>query len=163
MLKQYELKMPKEVFSGENALSHIADLVKQGKAKEINDIRDETDLDGLKNINDTYGHDVGDTAICYIADVLIKSCHNHEVFCRFGGDEFIVYAADCDEERAEKITDEIRSNIAKINASGSNPFVLSASIGHVIAIPEENEDIFDFVNKADKVMYEEKKRKKHHK
>ena len=121
------------------------------------------DLDGLKNINDTYGHDVGDTAICYIADVLVKSCHNHEVFCRFGGDEFIVYAAECDEERAEDLTFEIRQNIDKINASGSNPFILSASIGHVIAVPEPNEDIFDFVNKADKVMYEEKKRKKHHK
>ena len=121
------------------------------------------DLDGLKTINDTYGHDVGDTAICYIADVLIKSCSHGEVFCRYGGDEFIVFAADYTETDSAALTAEIRSNIDKINDSGSNPFVLSASIGYVIDVPEENEDIFDFVNKADKVMYEEKKRKKHHK
>ena len=85
------------------------------------------------------------------------------MLCRYGGDEFIVFAADYTETDSAALTAEIRSNIDKINDSGSNPFVLSASIGYVIDVPEENEDIFDFVNKADKVMYEEKKRKKHHK
>lgn len=119
------------------------------------------DLDGLKKINDTYGHDVGDTAICYIADVLVRSCRNGEIFCRFGGDEFIVFGPEHTSKEAEELVKEMKKNIDRINASGSNPFDLSASIGYIIDIPEEGEDIFNFVTKADKVMYEEKKKKKH--
>ncbi|HQM02991.1 MAG TPA: GGDEF domain-containing protein [Ruminococcus flavefaciens] len=119
------------------------------------------DLDGLKMINDTYGHDVGDTAICYIADVLSRSCRKNEIFCRFGGDEFIVFAPEYSVANAEALVNKIKDNIIRINNTGSNPFELSASIGYIIEVPEENDEIFDFVTKADKVMYEEKKKKKH--
>ncbi|MBR2284657.1 MAG: GGDEF domain-containing protein [Ruminococcus sp.] len=120
------------------------------------------DLDGLKQINDTYGHSVGDTAICTIADVLQEACTDGEIFCRFGGDEFIVFAADFTEEKAQELTKKITDRISAVNRSGSNPFVLSASMGYVIAVPHGDEDIFDFVTAADKKMYVEK-RKKHSK
>ena len=119
------------------------------------------DLDGLKTINDTYGHDVGDTAICYIADILNRSCVNGEIYCRFGGDEFIVFGADYTEEKADSLITEMQDRINRLNNSGANPFELSASIGYVIDIPTKGQELFDFVNKADKIMYEEKKRKKH--
>ena len=118
------------------------------------------DLDGLKNINDTYGHSVGDNAIRNIADVLEKSCVNGEVYCRFGGDEFIIFGANYTESEANTLTKSILANIAEINAQKLNPFVLSASIGHVIAVPKEKRDIFDFVTDADKMMYAEKRKKK---
>ena len=118
------------------------------------------DLDGLKKINDTYGHSVGDKAICCVADVLVKSCTNGEIFCRFGGDEFIVFAADATETEADALTKLIADNISELNASGVNPFTLSASTGYVITKPQEGEDIFNFVTEADKVMYAEKKKKK---
>lgn len=118
------------------------------------------DLDGLKKINDTYGHNVGDEAICCVANVLVKSCTNGEIYCRFGGDEFIVFAADATEEEASALTKLIADNIAELNASGVNPFTLSASTGYVITKPQEGEDIFNFVTEADKVMYAEKKKKK---
>ena len=121
------------------------------------------DLDGLKTINDTYGHDVGDTAICYIADILMRACTHDETYCRYGGDEFIIFGADYTNEKAEALTNDIRSRIANLNDSGSNPFKLSASIGYVIDVPEKGQELFDFVNKADKAMYEEKKSKKLHK
>ncbi len=118
------------------------------------------DLDGLKKINDTYGHNVGDKAICSIADVLVKSCTNGEVYCRFGGDEFIVFAADYQDTEARKLTETIERNITAINASGVNPFTLSASTGYVIAKPVMGEDIFNFVTSADNVMYAQKRKKK---
>lgn len=118
------------------------------------------DLDGLKKINDTYGHDMGDNAISGIADVLRKVCTKREVFCRFGGDEFIIFAADADEEYASELTGRINGRIAEINANEANPFELSASIGYVIARPDKEEDIFKFVTQADKKMYIEKRRKK---
>ena len=60
----------------------------------------------------------------------------------------------------EKFTKLIADNIAELNASGVNPFTLSASTGYVITKPQEGEDIFNFVTEADKVMYAEKKKKK---
>lgn len=118
------------------------------------------DLDGLKGINDTYGHSTGDQAICSIADVLVDSCQNGEVFCRFGGDEFIVFGADYSDEKARQLTDRIQENIAKINNNGLNSFTLSASTGYVVDTPKEGEDIFSFVTEADKIMYSAKRRKK---
>lgn len=118
------------------------------------------DLDGLKKINDTYGHSVGDAAICNIADVLTQSCVSGEIYCRFGGDEFIVFAADYTEKNAKDLTRTIEDNIKKINKTGDHPFILSASTGYVIDIPEEGEDIFRFVTAADNIMYTQKRKKK---
>ena len=120
------------------------------------------DLDGLKKINDTYGHSVGDTAICCIADILRDSCTHGEIYCRFGGDEFIVFGADYTDDNAKALTEQILHNIDYVNEKGQNPFVLSASTGYVIANPHPGEDIFDFVTAADQKMYLEK-RKKHSK
>lgn len=118
------------------------------------------DLDGLKKINDTYGHSVGDAAICNIADVLTQSCVSGEIYCRFGGDEFIVFAADYTEKNAKDLTRTIEDNIKKINKAGDHPFILSASTGYVIDIPEDGEDIFRFVTAADNIMYTQKRKKK---
>ncbi len=118
------------------------------------------DLDGLKKINDTYGHNIGDNAIHDIADVMKQSCTNGEIFCRFGGDEFIVFGADYTEEDAMLLSGKINLNIEKINASGKNPFRLSASLGYYITKAVEGADIFQFVTVADNVMYHEKRKKK---
>ncbi|MBR1592352.1 MAG: GGDEF domain-containing protein [Ruminococcus sp.] len=118
------------------------------------------DLDGLKVINDTYGHDVGDEAICAIADILTVSCKNNEVFCRFGGDEFIIFAADYNDDDAKRLTEIIKENIEKKNSTEDKAYKLSASTGYVIVTPTEKNDIFRFVTEADKIMYKEKRRKK---
>lgn len=118
------------------------------------------DLDGLKKINDTYGHSVGDMAICDIADVLTQSCTSDEIYCRFGGDEFIVFAADYTDQDAKKLTAAIEENISRINDLQKNPFLLSASTGYIIDVPREGEDIFRFVTAADNIMYTQKRKKK---
>lgn len=118
------------------------------------------DLDGLKVINDTYGHSVGDNAISDIAEILCDTCVNNEIFCRFGGDEFIIFSADSSDLMAKKLTKQIGDAINSINESGVNPYELSASTGYVIAVPEPDEDLFNFVTAADKKMYIEKRKKK---
>ncbi len=118
------------------------------------------DLDGLKQINDNLGHKVGDIAICGIAEVLVKSCTKGEIYCRFGGDEFVVFASGYTESDAENLTDKIQKNIAEYNEKGDKPFALGASTGYIIASPKEGEDLFRFVTEADKEMYKEKKKKK---
>ncbi|MCM1133431.1 MAG: GGDEF domain-containing protein [Ruminococcus flavefaciens] len=118
------------------------------------------DLDGLKVINDTYGHETGDTAIRSIADVLCRACGKDEIFCRFGGDEFIVFAPDYTEKDAEALTRRIDDNIAEKNRTSCHEFMLSASMGYIITVPEKDEDLFKFVTEADKIMYETKRKKK---
>ncbi len=118
------------------------------------------DLDGLKGINDTFGHAVGDEAIRAVADVLTRSCTEGEIFCRFGGDEFIVFAADFSDEDAKQLTAKIQENILWFNNASDNGYELSASTGYVIAVPKMGEDLFRFVTEADKVMYETKRKKK---
>jgi diguanylate cyclase (GGDEF)-like protein len=93
----------------------------------------------------------------------VASCVNGEVYCRFGGDEFIVFAADYTDSEAKALTKRIEDSIAAINASGENQFHLSASTGYVIAKPKAGEDIFNFVTDADNEMYKEKRKKKHSK
>lgn len=120
------------------------------------------DLDGLKRINDTYGHAVGDEAIRAIAGILDKTCKNDEIYCRFGGDEFIVFAADYNNKDAQTLTANIQENIRIYNNTNTskNRYCLSASTGYVIAVPKVEEDLFRFVTEADKKMYETKREKK---
>lgn len=118
------------------------------------------DMDGLKQINDCHGHAAGDNAIHGIANVIAESCVCGEVYCRFGGDEFIIFGADFTSEDADALTARINSNIERYNHICSYPFTLSASVGYHIAVPQPDEDIFKLVTAADNVMYVEKKRKK---
>lgn len=118
------------------------------------------DLDGLKVINDTYGHETGDIAIRSIAEVLCESCTKNEIFCRFGGDEFIVFAPDYTKKDADNLTQKIDDNIAIKNSKSCYEFMLSASTGYIITIPEKSDDLFGFITEADKAMYETKRKKK---
>jgi diguanylate cyclase (GGDEF)-like protein len=118
------------------------------------------DMDRLKFINDNYGHSAGDDAIYKIAYAIRKSCTDNEVCCRFGGDEFIIFAADYTDSDAEAITLKIQKNIDTINATDQLPYQLSASTGYYITTPVEGDDIFNLVTVADNIMYESKKKKK---
>ncbi len=118
------------------------------------------DMDGLKSINDTYGHKEGDTAIANMAYAVKKACEQGEICCRFGGDEFIVFAANYTDERADTLVNRILANLAQMNETNETPYQLDASFGYYLTIPEEGMDLFDLVTTADQIMYEEKKRKK---
>ncbi|MEA3290307.1 MAG: diguanylate cyclase [Campylobacterota bacterium] len=81
-----------------------------GKAKRDN--RDIVvamfDIDKFKNINDTYGHDVGDVAICEVANILNKNLRTSDLMARFGGEEFCVMLENITFEDAEKLFEKIR-------------------------------------------------------
>ncbi len=118
------------------------------------------DMDGLKMINDTYGHKDGDNAIIAMADALRVACTGGEICCRFGGDEFIVFAADYTEERAQILKHSIEQILEEMNASSNLPYPIAASIGYHIAVPERGVDLFQLATIADNIMYAEKKKKK---
>jgi len=118
------------------------------------------DMDGLKYINDTFGHKAGDNAICCMADVLRQACTNGEICCRFGGDEFIVFGAEYTEEKAKQLSETIQNLLEDLNQRKHFSYTLAASIGFHIAVPDENTNLFQLVTIADNVMYAEKKKRK---
>ena len=117
------------------------------------------DMDGLKNINDSYGHKAGDHAIRSIAAILQECCLDGEIACRFGGDEFFIFGAEYTSERALAMRKRIQECIDICNRNSGRPYQLSVSIGACITVPAPGSTVFQLITIADNRMYEEKKKK----
>ncbi len=111
------------------------------------------DLDGLKKINDRFGHVVGSQALCRLADVLCNSCRNMDTAARFGGDEFAVILPETGEVPANLVAGRICDNLAR---DGRKP-KLSVSIGIAI-YPKDGEKIDTLMGAADIALYSMKAR-----
>lgn len=112
------------------------------------------DLNGLKLINDSMGHDQGDRLLTAAAEVLQETLRGSDVLARVGGDEFTAILPNCDEQTAEKVIERIRKNVQAF--CDDNPdLYLSLSIGAATA--EDNSVTFkDLFKQADDAMYRDK-------
>ena len=116
------------------------------------------DLDGLKYINDHFGHDAGDVAIKAVADALRTSCPEGSLCARFGGDEMIALVFG--NSPAGEIAAEIEKHLDRFNAEAGLDYTVSASCGYCTAFFDESFD-FDYISKlADENMYKIKKNRK---
>lgn len=113
------------------------------------------DINGFKDINDSFGHNVGDTAIRVLGDVLFRSIPDGAMALRYAGDEFIVLLPDTTEDEAVSTMDAIRSALDLFNESGVEPFELHAAMGHARLEPADSEE--DFLRRMDRLMYAEKR------
>lgn len=112
------------------------------------------DVDCLKLINDTLGHDQGDKLLQLTADIISKSLRGTDFLARIGGDEFVAILPETDEETANKIAERIRNNIRKANEE-PRAFPISISIGAATAF-NHGTSLKEVVRKADERMYHEK-------
>ena len=113
-----------------------------------------SDLDGLKYINDNFGHGAGDNAIKTAAKVLKASCSDDALCVRFGGDEMLaLIIGECE---PEKIKAEIAKRLKEYNANSDNPYIISASIGIYCTDSSQNTDFELLVKESDTAMYAEK-------
>lgn len=116
------------------------------------------DIDYFKNINDTYGHAVGDQAIKKVADICVHSIRDVDLLGRVGGEEFAIFLIGVDYTEALQIAERIRSNIEKCGCQVDDDIqiAITASIG--LSIPQsKNEDFSAMMVRADKALYEAKK------
>jgi diguanylate cyclase (GGDEF)-like protein/PAS domain S-box-containing protein len=111
------------------------------------------DLDGLKDINDRYGHLIGSHALCRVADVL-SFCRDIDTAARYGGDEFAVVLPETGAEAAHQVAQRICESIAH---DGMGP-MLSVSMG-VAVYPQDGQRIETLLRAADVAMYSMKAKK----
>ena len=118
------------------------------------------DMDGLKFINDNYGHDEGDFAIQRLADV-IKDCMKKGSICaRFGGDEFVIFNNKASKGDDDAFVRHLNTKLDSINAIYRKPYTISASVGSIIKVPDSSETLYSVIKEADELMYEVKRTKK---
>ncbi|MDD7729762.1 MAG: GGDEF domain-containing protein, partial [Clostridia bacterium] len=118
------------------------------------------DLNDLKVINDTLGHEVGDLMILNFAKLLRQTVPPQYFVGRFGGDEFIVIAEGvADKKEAEHILEKIRDIVFKFNGD-SGEFKLSYACGYAFSEDFPFCSVMELLNIADQNMYEDKKRGK---
>lgn len=117
------------------------------------------DLDGLKKVNDVYGHEIGDAYICDLADLLKKNKKKDEMIVRYGGDEFLVVFHNQDEGTILSYVAMLKDRIMRRECE-KKEYRLSASIGYESAVCKNEAEFMELIDRADQNMYEEKKRKK---
>ena len=113
------------------------------------------DIDGLKQINDSYGHKAGDEALIHVASVLCQGVRRSDCVARLGGDEFGILLAHADEpsahETAQRLTAQIEAD--EMTCDG-NPLPLGVAIG--ISIIDKDDTPDAVIARADRAMYEAK-------
>ncbi len=119
------------------------------------------DIDGMKKINDTLGHSVGDYALMSFANLLKKVFRSSDIIARIGGDEFVILAIECTIREYKKIKGRLDQVIDEFNASKNQQFQLSVSAGAAPCDPDTTFTIEQLMEEADAELYKEKKRKKH--
>lgn len=118
------------------------------------------DLDGLKQINDNYGHTEGDFAIKAVASILMSTIRDTDWVVRYGGDEFLILFKDCTEPGAAKIIARMYDQLNDINNSINKPYEIQFSAG-LTHIDKDMDNIQMIVDIVDEKMYKNKiKRKK---
>ncbi|MBF0264639.1 MAG: diguanylate cyclase [Gammaproteobacteria bacterium] len=113
------------------------------------------DIDHFKNINDQYGHIVGDKVIRYVANILLKRVRKHEMACRFGGEEFTVLLPGSNGNNALAFAEGIRKQVetSTLSIHSTNEKIENLTISAGISIYSNHEDSESFINRADKALY----------
>ncbi|MDZ7836864.1 MAG: GGDEF domain-containing protein [Actinomycetota bacterium] len=114
------------------------------------------DINGLKEVNDTLGHKLGDELITSVADVIKETIRAQDFLVRLGGDEFLIVFNGIDTEMAEAIWQRIVQAYEQINQDDNRPYIISVSHGIVDFDNKQKSHVDDLINAADEKMYNEK-------
>jgi diguanylate cyclase (GGDEF)-like protein len=118
------------------------------------------DLDSLKWINDTFGHDEGSAALCKTAEILRETFRDSDIIARLGGDEFTVLVIETSSPNPEIITTRLQEKLADYNAQRTHSYELSLSVGIAYLDPKSPVPIEELMATADERMYENKRNRK---
>ncbi|WP_392533514.1 diguanylate cyclase [Nostoc sp. C117] len=117
------------------------------------------DLDGLKQINDSLGHEIGDKMLVDTAQLLKQSFRDSDIIARLGGDEFVIFIPVCS-QNTDEFYPRLQANIDRFNQEHNYSYQLSISVGATQCALNEKVSLEQLLEKADKLMYEHKRAKR---
>ena len=115
------------------------------------------DIDDFKKVNDNLGHPFGDKVLKNFAIIVSRSIRSFDLFCRYGGEEFIVLLSNTEQKSGIAIGERIFADIKKTSFPEKPDFNYTVSVGLFTSIPQKNESVEKYINKADQAMYTAKK------
>jgi diguanylate cyclase (GGDEF)-like protein len=118
------------------------------------------DLDGLKHINDTFGHEEGDYAINSAAKIINSILRNEDIPARLGGDEFVAITLNTDIKSVQVILNRLKKKLKDFNYYSNKTYDISFSYGYSEYTPEKSSSLNELLKEADEMLYNTKKRKK---
>ena len=116
------------------------------------------DVDFFKKVNDSYGHPQGDALLKQLGGVIKQVTRPTDVICRYGGDEFTVTMLNTNRISAVVIAERIRQSVEDYEFVLGNQIVHITVSGGVASFPEDSHTKKDLIEKADKAMYESKRK-----
>ena len=111
-------------------------------------------MDGLKQINDTYGHAAGDYAISLTARAVKRSLPEGAAGVRIGGDEFVIFLPDARDGAAKHLVSRFRETLADLNREEKRTFEVTASAGFAIVKPAGILSVEECIRASDRELYQ---------
>ncbi|MEA2027502.1 MAG: sensor domain-containing diguanylate cyclase, partial [Campylobacterota bacterium] len=110
------------------------------------------DIDHFKRVNDTYGHDVGDSVLIEITALVKEHIRKNDILVRWGGEEFIIYIPDSDIKILQRISEYLRSCVEKYDFKDTH--TITASFGATML--KEDDSIESLIKRVDRALYTSK-------
>ncbi|MEJ2766874.1 sensor domain-containing diguanylate cyclase [Photobacterium sp. MCCC 1A19761] len=111
------------------------------------------DIDRFKQVNDTYGHDVGDKVITTVADLMRTNARQGDILCRSGGEEFLIFLTNTSPERTFEVAERLRETISAQEIAPVGKCTVSIGIAHCSGEPAH---VHAAIKQADSALYEAK-------
>ena len=174
LIKSISIDILTGLYNRQYFYNKISSLI--NRCKEKSELYDENiclfylDLDNFKYYNDTFGHTVGDSVLIWFGEILRNVSTKKSCAIRYGGDEFLLFIEDCNEDQFIQVANKIYENIklldgfkekinqllkTKIDIPKNN--LLSCSIGIAYTKLNEKISISEFIDNADKCLYKAKR------
>lgn len=115
------------------------------------------DVNGLKQVNDTFGHEMGDELLVTVVNTIKSAIRECDFVIRLGGDEFLIVFDGVDFDGAEKIWNRIITTYEEITLTEGRPYLISVSHGIVSRNNTQRTQLDELIKTADERMYEEKR------
>jgi diguanylate cyclase (GGDEF)-like protein/PAS domain S-box-containing protein len=117
------------------------------------------DVNGLKRINDRFGHRQGSAALVAVAQILRRTFRASDIIGRIGGDEFVVLVPDAQPDDHHQIATRLGRHVGDYNRERRHPFTISLTTGVAVASSKFPISLEDLINRADLAMYRRKHRR----
>ena len=116
------------------------------------------DVDHFKDVNDQYGHAMGDVVLRKLAAAIVDSIRPGDIACRLGGDEFLLLIPDIDPQQLSLVMDRVRKHVQSLQIrTRAGTVKVTVSVGGTLASPGSAGDVEELLRRADEAMYEAKR------